>query len=150
MRLGDILKTWRIAGTRIFAELWGGLFLTNGALAGNPTTATYSASITPELSGGDPVVITATDGNAFTINAPTFASAAMSATNPVSGGLVWTLLIRNTAGGGTALGAVTLNAVFKVAAAIPAIADAKSRAFCFAWNGTNHVELWRGAADVPN
>lgn len=64
----------------------------------------YSASITIDASLGNEVDITATNGTAFTINAPT---------NPTTGQIL-VITIRNTSGG--ALGVITWNAVFKMLA----------------------------------
>lgn len=101
------------------------------------TAVTYSGSMTPDASLGNEFDITATNGTAFTINAPT---------NPTDGQRI-TITIRNTSGG--ALGAATWNAVFKMVAwANPA--NGFSRSIDFRYNGTNWVELMRGAADVAN
>lgn len=67
-------------------------------------TITYSASITIDCNLGNVFQTTATNGTAFTINAPT----------NVGDCQVITLSIRNNSGG--ALGAVTWNAAFRLAA----------------------------------
>jgi hypothetical protein len=98
---------------------------------------TYSASMTPDASLGDMQVITATNGTAFTINAP-------------ASGLVgqeMELMIRNTSGG--ALGVATFNAVFKMTAWTQP-ANGFSRTIYFRNDGTNWVEVGRTAADVAN
>lgn len=100
-------------------------------------TVTYSASMTPDLSQGNVFVISANNGTAFTINAPT---------NPIAG-QVWSLTIRNTSGG--ALGVATFNAVFKLATWTQP-ANANSRTITFYFDGTNHIERSRTPADVPN
>jgi hypothetical protein len=100
-------------------------------------TDTYSASITPNAAVGNYHQITATNGTAFTINAPT---------NPVTGECL-ELMIRNTSGG--ALGVITWNAVFKMAA-WTSPATANSRSIRFRYDGTNWVEVSRVAADIPN
>lgn len=100
-------------------------------------TVTYSASMTIDAAIGNEFDITANDGVAFTINAPT---------NPVDGHRI-TITIRNTAGG--ALGAATWNAVFKMAAWTQP-ASANSRSIDFRYDGTNWVEIGRTTADVPN
>jgi hypothetical protein len=70
----------------------------------------YSAAITPDLALGNWIVITATNGAAFTINAPLVNGAALTVANaPV--GLPIVLSLLNNSGG--ALGAVTLNAIYK-------------------------------------
>jgi hypothetical protein len=148
MRLSDFFKTWRVQGTRLFGELWGGLFLSQGSISEANATVAYGVAPVPDLGLANRQVITVTDAVAFQVGAPLFGGAAMTATLPVTAGIVWYLTIRNTAG--APHGAITFDAVFKIAATAIAIADTKSRTFAFAWNGTNHVELWRGAADVAN
>lgn len=98
---------------------------------------TYSTSITMSASAGNAHSITATDGVAFTINAPTTART----------GQYLELVIRNTSGG--ALGVITWNAVFKMTA-FTNPATTFSRSIIFRYDGTNWVEVGRGAADVPN
>jgi len=153
MRLSDFFKTWRVIGTsatlnRLFGELWGGLFLSGASLSEAQATVTYSAAPVPDLGVANSQVLTVTDAVAFVIGAPLFCGLAMSATNPPQAGMIWYLTIRNTSGG--AHGAGTFNAVFKTSAAVPAIATANSRTFAFRWDGTNHVEIFRTAADVAN
>lgn len=105
---------------------------------GNGSAAlTYSASMTPDASTAWRQIVTAVDGVAFAINAPTNATADR----------VLAFTIRNTSGG--VLGAVTWNAVFKMAAwSQPA--NGFSRTITFQFNGTNWIELSRTPADVPN
>lgn len=100
-------------------------------------TIAYSASMATDALGGTDFTITATNNTAFTINAPS---------NPFPNQrLKYT--IRNTSGG--ALGAVTWNAVFKMAAwASPATGF--SRSITFRYNGTNWIEQNRNTTDVPN
>lgn len=100
-------------------------------------TITYSASMTPDASLGDMQVITATNGTAFTINAP---SSGLT-------GQEMELMIRNTSGG--ALGVATFNAVFKMTAWTQP-ANGFSRTIYFRNDGTNWVEVGRTAADVAN
>ena len=91
------------------------------------------------MSLGDTQQITATNNTAFAINAPLF---------PADGQQL-TATLRNTSGG--ALGAITPNAVFKLTgAAWPTPATANSRSVTFHYDGTNWVERYRSAADVPN
>jgi hypothetical protein len=80
--------------------------------------------------------ITANNGTAFTINAPT---------NPVTGQVIY-ITIRNTSGG--ALGVITWNAVFKMVA-LTNPANGNSRTVFFKYNGTNWVQM-RTDTDVPN
>jgi hypothetical protein len=136
----NIFKTWRVNGSRFLAETFGG-FLTNGACGDVITTLTYGPSIAIDASLGRNFVVSVTDAVAFAFAAPT--------NTPPSGfGQEIIITIRNTSGG--AHGAGTFNAVFKTSGAVPAIANGFSRSFCFRWNGTNWVELWRSAADVAN
>ena len=97
----------------------------------------YSASITFDASAGDMFVITATNGTAFTINAPA---------SPING-MVITVRIRNTSGG--ALGVITWNAVFKMPA-FTSPGNGNSRAVTFDYDGANWVQRYQSAADVPN
>lgn len=101
------------------------------------TAVAYSASMTIDASVTDLATITATDGVAFTINAPT---------NPVSGDRL-RVRIRNTSGG--ALGAATWNAAFKMTAWTQP-ANGFSRTIDFDYDGTNWIESNRSAADVAN
>lgn len=164
MRLGDILKTWRVTAGTVIAELFGGLIVNGdltvtgaqsftGALAVADVdrsereteplvTTTYSATPTFDLSLGNQFVVTITDNVAFVMAVPT---------NPPTAGveMVWEVTFRNASGG--AHGAGTWNAIFKTQATVfPAIANGFSRTVRFRWNGTNHVELMRSAADVAN
>jgi hypothetical protein len=101
------------------------------------TAPAYSASITIDAATTNAAEITATNATAFTIQAPT---------NPADGQLL-TVTVRNTSGG--ALGAVTWNAVFKLAAWTQP-ANGFSRSITFRYNATNWVEISRTTADVPN
>lgn len=98
---------------------------------------TYSTSITIDASTGHIFEITANDGVAFAINAPT---------NPYTGETI-TVVIRNTSGG--ALGTITWNAAFKMAA-FTSPATGFSRSSTFYYNGTNWIQTVQSAADVPN
>lgn len=100
-------------------------------------TITYSASMTPDALAGQRQIITATNGTAFTINAPS---------NPVTG-VRMTITIRNASGG--ALGAITWNAVFKMAA-FTAPANGFSRSVDFQFNGSAWVQVAQTGVDVPN
>lgn len=100
-------------------------------------TITYSASMTPDASAGNSFTITANNGTAFTINAPTSPSTGQE--------IVFT--IRNTSGG--ALGTITWNAVFKMAA-FTAPGNGNSRSIAFHYDGTNWIQRYQSAADVPN
>jgi len=143
-----LVRDYMLLGGRIFHGLFGGIAYRAARFGPLQVTPTYSPSITPDLADGNDQVITATDGVAFTINAPLFGGVAMSATNPPIATMTWTLTIRNTSGG--AAGALTFNAVFKIGAAWTQPATGFSRSIQFRWNGTNHVEVGRTAADVAN
>lgn len=111
------------------------------ALVGNLSTGyiaeTYSTSITPNLRFGNIQAITATNTTAFTINAPTNATP----------GCELTLCIKNASGG--VHGNITWNAVFKVATWTKP-ATGYNRSIRFFYDGTNWIEVWRSANDVPN
>lgn len=98
---------------------------------------TYSSSITPNLRFGNWQTITPTNTTAFTINAPT---------NGTPGSFL-TLTIRNGSGG--THGDITWNAVYKLATWTKP-ANGFSRSITFRYNGTNWVETFRSANDVPN
>lgn len=98
---------------------------------------TYSTSITPNLRFGNIQAITATNTTAFTINAPTNATP----------GCELTLCIKNASGG--THGNITWNAVFKVATWTKP-ATGYNRSIRFFYDGTNWIEVWRSANDVPN
>lgn len=116
---------------------WTGRHSFGAAVNLKSVVVTYSTSITPNASLGSVFIITATNGTAFTINAPT---------NPTTDQTL-KILIRNTSGG--ALGAITWDAVFKMSA-WTSPATGNSRAIEFYYNGTNWVQLFQAAADVPN
>lgn len=114
----------------------------NGAFSPARFGVTYSASMTIDASLGNAAEITATNGTAFTINAPTNPQSA-----PASGGQQLGVTIKNSAGG--ALGVATWNAIFKMAVWVQP-ANGFSRAISFLYDGTNWVEKSRTPADVPN
>ena len=142
MLLQQILKTWRVVGQAIIAELIGGLAL-GDAFWDQLVTIPYTSGVamTFDASQGNSFVLTVTDNVAYTIGAPT---------NPPFTGMSQRILltIRNTAG--VALGAATFNAIFKLGAAWTNPANTLSRSIEFRWNGTNWVEYSRTAADVAN
>jgi hypothetical protein len=63
-------------------------------------------------------------------------------------GQVFTLLIRNTSGG--VITAPTFSSSINVSGAFTVPANGNSRSITFLFDGTNHVELYRSSADVPN
>lgn len=125
---------------RILTYADGTPLLDDDPINGAETTAValpYSAAITPNALLGAVQEITPTDTIAFAINAPL---------NPTLGQFL-TLTIRNNSGG--VLGAITWNAVFKMAAwTSPANAKQRSITFYYSPAG-NWVEASRTAADVP-
>jgi len=129
------------------AYLWGDSryrhqFVT--AIRQKKIVLTYSASITPDCRQGNLFQITATNGTAFTINAPTG--------DPVNGddGTIITIQIKNTSGG--ALGAITFGAGYKLAGAFTAPATGNNRSITFYDDNVTGVwyEISRTGADTPN
>lgn len=103
------------------------------------TALTYSASISTDASLGSNFFITANNTTAFTINAPT---------NP-SDGQVITYKIANTAG--AALGAITWNAAFHMAAFTPpATTFNTSISFIYQTSAGYWREVMQGSAAIPN
>lgn len=109
----------------------------HGGLVGSRFTVPYSASMTIDVRNGTEFDITATNGTAFTINAPT---------NGFDGQTIEVSII-NSSGG--VLGAVTWNATFKMSAWTQP-ANGFSRSITFRYNGTNWVQKAQTGVDVPN
>jgi hypothetical protein len=97
----------------------------------------YSPSMTVNAGHASDFTITATNGTAFTIEAPR---------NPTSGQVI-TFTIKNASGG--ALGTITWDAVFKMPA-FTSPANGFNRSVTFAFDGTNWLQRYQSAADVPN
>jgi hypothetical protein len=128
---GGVAVWQNITGTQVFE-----VFAT---IKQKRATIAYSASMTPDADAGELQTITVTNATAFTINAPT---------NPRIG---QTLRIRTRNISGGAHGAVTVNAIFKLAGgAWPVVANGSSKTLVVDYDGTNWVEQTRSAADVPN
>jgi hypothetical protein len=109
------------------------------AYAGSRVTPTYGASVTIDSQLGNEFVITATNGTAFTVANPTTANA--------NTGQCIIIRIRNTSGG--ALGVLTWDTLYKLAAwTSPANGNSRANSFCF--DGTNWIQTYVSAADVPN
>lgn len=106
-------------------------------LATDRTAVAYSASMTPDASDATRFVITPNNGVAFTINAPTNLSSEQEIE----------IVITNSTGG--ALGAVTWNAIFKMAAWTNP-ATGFHRGIRFWYDGTFLYEISRNTADIPN
>lgn len=134
---GDISCNITTQGDAWTASKSNRRFKVNQSLQLMAQTLTYSASMTINAASGNIFTATATNGVAFTINAPT---------DPATGQPL-RLRIRNTSGG--ALGAATFNAAFKMAAWVNP-ANGFSRTIDFDYDGSNWVEASRTAADVPN
>lgn len=101
-------------------------------------TLTYGTAVGIDASEGSIYVVTATDGVAFAINAPT---------NPITGARIC-ITIKNTSGG--ALGTCTFNAVFKMPSNTPTMpANAFQRTFHFYNDNVNWISEDPGV-DVPN
>ena len=126
---------------KVNVEGASGGFYVDGMKQTGMETVTYSASMTPDLRAGHVHRITVTDGVAMTMNTPTN----RDATAP---GTVTTYVFRNTSGG--AMGAVTFGGIHKIAGAFTTPATGFSRSITFYDDGSNLVELYRGAADVAN
>jgi hypothetical protein len=107
------------------------------ATVGKRLGVTYGATVAIPANQANEFSTNANDGSAFTVAAPT---------NGVSGQRI-TIRIRNTSGG--ALGAVTWDAVYKLAA-WTSPASGQSRSVDFTFDGTNWIETGRTPADVPN
>jgi hypothetical protein len=98
---------------------------------------TYSATMATDASLADTFTITATDTVAFTISNPT---------NGKAGDQI-TYIIKNASGG--VQGTITWGAAFKVAAWVKP-ATGFNRSITFLFDGTNWVEVGRGANDIAN
>lgn len=132
-----------------------GWFL-DGAAARNPfgsaSVTGAGQTITPDIGTSTYFRITTTTNNAYTLAAPTQNGAAITAANALGialRGVTLTIEFRNTSGG--AAGAITPNAIYKLAGgAITQAATANNRKYLLYWDGTNWTEITRGAADIPN
>lgn len=137
MILDQVVKSW--SPERI--EFFGGV-ATNGPASEAAAVIVYGAVFAPNFQAGNYQVVTMTDGVAFAIGAPT---------NPPETGKVARLSItfRNASGG--AAGAGTFDAIYKmVSNTLAVIANGFSRTYEFQWDGTNWIEVFETAADVPN
>jgi hypothetical protein len=128
--IGTSTSSVDIAGPLTFGYAAGNFFI------GRRNTLTYGTTISTNTLLGNDFVITATDGVAFAIAAPTNAG---SFVDTGTHGQRITYTIRNTSGG--ALGTVTWNSVFKMGAWVSP-ANGFSRSIEFRYNGTNWVELF--------
>lgn len=128
------------------ADIQGNSITATGALTGATVTGApiqpravlvYGTTVGTDTNAASVFSLTVTDGVAFAMSAPT---------NPATGKVI-IYTIRNTSGG--AVGAITWNAVFKMAA-FTTPATANNRSIAFVYDGTNWVELYKTAADVGN
>lgn len=145
MRVTDILKTWRISGSSILIEYFGGLIGTQvQTTLVAPTWV--AAGTTIDCSLGDNFIVTLTANTATTYLAPT--------NIPLTGRTkIITITIANASG--VAHGAQTMTGGaggYRTQAAIPAIATGNQRTFAFRLDQTSGLwnEVWRTAADVLN
>lgn len=107
------------------------------ALVEKRTAPTYGATVSVDASLGNEFDVSVSNGTAFTVAAPT---------NPVDGQRI-TIKLQNNSGG--AMGAVTWNAAYKLAA-WTSPATGFSRSIDFRYNSANWVEIGRTTVDVPN
>lgn len=127
---------FRATGDALLIDRTSRVITTAAAFRRPVVPVSYSASITFNASAGYVFSISATNGTAFTINAPTGAVT----------GMTMSVEIKNASGG--ALGAVTWNAVFKMAA-WTAPANTFARVITFYFDNINWREISR-SADIPN
>lgn len=151
MRLTDVFKTWRVSGSTILTELFGGLIL-NGPLTSTQSIQntcvfpTYGANVAIDCSLGNNYIIAVSNNTAFTVLAPTNVPV-----SPLTQEI--TVTIQNGAGG--AHGAITWTGGaggFRLAGALAAIANGQQRSIIFRWQPTTSLwqEIARTAADVAN
>lgn len=111
----------------------------DAALINKRVDAGWSGTLAINAALGNEFDINGVDSNVQTVPAPTNSKE----------GQVIVLTIRNVSGG--ALGAFTWNAIFKMAGSTMTLpGDNNSRSIMFRYNGTNWVEWFRSAADIPN
>jgi hypothetical protein len=110
--------------------------MTAKTYVGTIATPTYGATVTIDASAGSTQKLTVTDGNAFTMAAPT---------NPVSGERM-SIRIVNSSGG--AMGTVTWNAAFRQDSSYANPANGKQRTAMFEYDSTDTkweiVGTWSG------
>lgn len=98
----------------------------------------YAVSESFDCASFDEFSLNVQAGTALTYNAPT----------GMAQGQLLTIRVRNGSGG--AMGAITWNAVFKLAGAFVNPANGHSRSIQFIYDGAVWIERWRSAADTPN
>lgn len=139
---GRLIKQITAGATQV-VHLQPGSALSGDSVLQAPQLIAY-AGVSPiqpgALLSGNWLRITLSNNAAFTLNAPTGAQVA---------GQLLVVTIRNAIGG--AAGALTFAATYKtIAAGWTQPANGFSRSIVFISDGTNYVELMRGAADVAN
>lgn len=139
MRLQALVKTYRLTAGNILAELSASLI--SPQLQTGLVTPTYGPTVAIDCSLGNDFIIQVTNNTAFAVSIPTNV--------PISGSTKQiSVTIANGSGG--AHGAITWTAGaggFRLAGALPAIANNNQRTIIFRWSGTVFNELARTAAD---
>lgn len=142
---GD-LKTYSKAGNTLWlgdsskqVTITNGILTASRGITAGKQTLTYGTTVAVAPGSGAYMLLTVTNGTAFTINTPS------SATN----GQEITFEIANASGG--ALGTVTWTSGaggYKLAGAWVSPANGTSRTITFKYNATNWVEISRSASDI--
>lgn len=132
----NLASTADVLGSNVNVNDWNATKA--GAVALSLVQVPYSSSITFDARSGNLFEITITNATAFTINAPAGAS----------DGQEITIMFVNTTTG--SIGAITWNSIFLVYSGALNPAAGASQSIRLLYNGTNWVELWRGANNVPN
>ena len=125
------------ANTFTANQTFSGYLVASSNILTAPYTLTYGATVDTDAANSTWHILTVTNGTAFTIAEPTNAQSGMT--------LCYT--IKNTSGGAT--GTITWNAVFKKGT-FTSPATGYNRSILFMFDGTNWIELFKSAADVPN
>lgn len=136
---GGALMNYIWSGTSTDVSIFQNTLVIPALLQVNPPPSTVLS--VDNLSSFDVNVANAT---AVTIAPPTIASNAMPASGR-TGQQLW-ITVRNISGGAIN---VSWNAVFKLSA-WTSPASGNSRSILFKWNGSNWVQVFQGAVDVPN
>jgi hypothetical protein len=128
-----------ITGNRTVTYNTGEAGLVYGRFVEQRQSLTYAATITPDATKANFFNVVATNATAFTIAAPV-----SSVVDPQSQKI--TIEIANNSGG--ALGTVTWNGIYKLAAWVSP-ATGNRRSITFQWNTASWVEISRTTSDVP-
>lgn len=133
-----VLETATVAGFKtdqLVLKSTGEIVAAN-AFVDKQATLTYGTTVNTDCRLGNSFLVTATNGTAFTMAAPT---------NPSTGQIIEYEFL-NSSGG--AMGAVTWNAAFKLAGALTNPGNGNRRVIGFRYNGTNWIERYRSPADI--